>query len=285
MARRRVYCKDKTQACVNASAIMIGHGLAELFKGFAMFLPRRRAPLLAPMLAIALGACGSAPGNEDAVADELDNTLAATNESSPANDPALKSALRDQIMVDPALVQQANADVVRPPAQPASGMLPRDDIAARKGPAERDSLRAAPAPGPCPQCAAARRTLTLGALAESQHFAATCSGNVTYSAGWANRLPAVAPLYPDARVIEAAGADGKGCALRVVNFSSAAPLQRLLDWYYTKSADAGVAAQHGMDGSDHVLAGTTRGKGALFVMLRSRKGGGTEVDLMADGGN
>ncbi len=264
---------------------MIGHGITELSKGFAMFLPRRLAPLLAPMLAITLGACGAAPGNDSAASDELDNMLAATNQSAPASDPALISALRDQIMVDPALVQQANADVVRPPRQPASGMLPPDDIAARKGPAERDDLRAAPAPGPCPQCAAARRTLTLGALAESQHFAVTCSRNVSYSAVWANRLPAAAPLYPDARVIEAAGADGKGCALRIVNFASAAPLQRLLDWYFTKAGDAGIAAQHGLDGTDHVLAGTAPGKGALFVMLRPRKGGGTEVDLMADGAN
>lgn len=86
-------------------------------------------------------------------------------------------------------------------------------------------------------------------------------------------------------MIEAAGADGKGCALRIVNFVSAAPLQRLLDWYYTKAGDAGLSAQHGMDGRDHVLAASVSGKGALFVMLRPRNGGGTEVDLIADGGN
>ncbi|MBS0284640.1 MAG: hypothetical protein JSS15_09500 [Proteobacteria bacterium] len=252
---------------------MIGHGVPVMI----------RTPL-ALLLAIVLAACGGAPGNEASGADDLDNTLAATNEASAANDPALRGALRDQIMVDPALVQQANADTVRPPAQPASGALPPDDIAARREPAEKDDLRRAPPPGPCPQCTAARRALTLGALAESQGAPATCVANVAYSAGWANRLPAATPLYPDARVIEAAGADGKGCALRIVNFASAAPLQRLLDWYFTKAGDAGIAAQHGIDGNDHVLAGAARGKGAFFVMLRPRKGGGTEVDLMTDAG-
>ncbi|MFW2853596.1 hypothetical protein ACM61V_17080 [Sphingomonas sp. TX0543] len=249
-----------------------------------MIEPRHLAKFLAPLLAITLAACGDSR-SDTGNADELDNMLAATNEASAANDPALRTALRDPIMVDPALVQQANADVVRPPAQPASGALPPDDIAARGGPAERDRLRPAPAPGPCPQCAAARRALTLGALAEGQHATGDCVAKVRYSAVWANRLPPATPLYPDARVIEAAGADGNGCALRIVNFASGASLQRLLAWYYTKAGDAGLSAQHGMDGADHVLAASTPGKGALFVMFRPRAGGGTEVDLIADRGN
>ncbi|MFT3978135.1 MAG: hypothetical protein QM688_13635, partial [Sphingomonas bacterium] len=120
---------------------------------------------LALSLAVALAACGGAPEKQASVP---------ANDAGALRDPALASALRDQIMVDPALVQQANADAVRPPVQPASGALPPDDIAARGEPAEKDKVRPAPPPGRCPQCTAARRALTLGALAESQGFAATC---------------------------------------------------------------------------------------------------------------
>lgn len=246
--------------------------------------------LLLSALAFTLPGCGKTP---DEVASLAPAAIASgTAASSPATDPALTAALRDQIMVDPALVQQANADTVRPPTQPLSGAVPPVDIAAaaHAQPAllaspPGEPLRAAPAAvGTCRQCAIARQSLTLGALAEAQGGrAGQCAANVDYSAGWANRLPRGTPLYPDARVTEAAGADGRGCALRVVSFSSAAPLQRLLDWYYTKASGAGYTAEHHADGAEHVLAGNRRGA-TFMATLRARQDGGTDVDLMADGG-
>lgn len=242
----------------------------------------RWTPTIAAML---ISACGGGPDNQAAAIDDLDNQLTA-NAADPARDPALRSALRDQIMVDPALVQQANDGAVRPPPQPASGALPPDDIATRKGAVENAALRSAPAAtADCRECAAARRSLTLGALAEAQGTRGDCAANIGYSNDWANRLPRGVTLYPDARVLEAAGADGRGCALRVVSFASAAPMQRLLDWYNTKAGDAGYVAQHKVDGAEHAIAGTKRdGAGAFMAIMRPRKGGGTQVDLMADGG-
>lgn len=249
---------------------------------------RSALPLL---LAAALIGCGPAaePGNNAQDVAMLDAALTGNVQAS-AGDPALTAALRDQIMVDPALVQQANDDVVRPPTMPQSGAVPPDGIAAAVKPAgmaaDTGMLRSAPAPSAtCRQCAVARQSLTLGALAEKQGGrAGQCAANVAYSATWANRLPAAVPLYPDARVAEAAGADGNGCALRIVSFASMAPMQRLLDWYYTKASAAGYTAEHGMDGAEHVLAGTRPAGGAFLLVLRKRADGGTEADLMADGG-
>ena len=233
------------------------------------------------LVSLAAG-CGKAPTDEAALAD-LDNTLAQANGAASAVDPALQSTLKDQIMVDPALVQQANADTVRPPAQPVSGAVPPDGVADAARKEETDTVRPAPpASGDCKQCAAARRALTLGALASSQGASPRCANNVAYSNDWANRLPAGVPLYPDARVTEAAGADGEGCALRVVSFTSAAPMQRLLDWYFTRTTDAGYRAGHQAEGKEHVLAGTKRGA-AFMVIINPGKNGGTQVDLMADG--
>ncbi len=232
--------------------------------------------------AFLLAGCGSAP-DDNADLNTLDSELTQGNATSAAADPALKSALRDQIMVDPALTQQANADTIRPPSQPVTGGVPPE--VAAFGAAENDSVRSAPAAsGSCPQCAAARQSLTLGALAERQGGrAGQCATNVSYSAAWANRLPKSVPLYPGARVAEAAGADRPGCALRVVSFSTGAPMQRLLDWYYTMTTDTGFSAQHSAEGDQHVLAGTKAGA-AFLVTMKSRGDGGTDVDLMADGG-
>jgi hypothetical protein len=243
----------------------------------------RHARLLLVLAPLALAACGGggepAPGNDLAA---LDRELTQANVTAAA-DPALRSALQDQIMVDPALTQQANADVIRPPAQPRSGGVP---VAAAPVAASVEAkvgqLRSAPAPTPgCPQCAAARRALTLGALAGAQG-GGRCAANVAYSAQWANRLPGAVPLYPDAQVVEAAGADGAGCRLRVVTFTSAASVQRLLDFYYTRTSAGGFTAQHRAEGDEHVIAGTKAG-GAFLAIVRPRAGGGSEVDLMADG--
>lgn len=233
-------------------------------------------------LAFALAACGGAE-QKDTDLDRLDRELGAVNTASPAADPALRSALKDQIMVDPALTRMANGDAVRPPPQPLSGAVPPDEPASGK-PAETATLKSAPAPGECQQCAAARKAMTLGALAASQGGrGGGCAGAIGYSAAWANKLPASVPLYPDAAVSEAAGADGAGCRLRVVSFVSGAPMGRLLDWYYTKAAGAGFAAQHGVEGAEHTLAGTKPGA-AFLVTMKPAGNGGTAVDLMADGG-
>ena len=235
--------------------------------------------------ALLAASCGPGPNEPTSAASSADQQELA-NGTDPVSgadrDPALEAALRDQIMVDPKLVQQANADALRPPLQPESLALPPEDVADAAHKPVAGQLRPAPAASPdCPQCAAARRALTLGALAASQGTSADCVQRTAYSADWANRLPADVPLYPDARVLEAAGADGQGCALRVVSFISAAPLQRLLDWYYTRTADAGYRAGHGTEAEEHVLAGTRR-SAAFMLRLRPRPGGGTNVDLMVD---
>ncbi len=241
-------------------------------------MARRAWPLL---IAALLAACGHKSDQGQRIAS-LDEELTGANANSPANDPAVKAALHDQIMVDPELIQQSNAGAVRPPPQPVAAPLPSPDIAARAGPAEAETLRHAPPAGLCPQCTAARQVITLGALAQQTGAPATCTAAVSYSATWSTRLPADVPLYPDARVTEAAGADGRGCALRVVSFRSSAPAARVLDWYYTRTSKAGYSAQHGAEGAEQMLGGTKPG-GAFLVTLRPRSDG-TDVDLMVDAG-
>ena len=151
----------------------------------------RRAPwMLILTLPIALAACG--PRQPDRNLDSLDNELIDGNATGNTRDPALMSALQDQIMVDPTLAAQANQDAVRPPAQPYSGAVPPDGIAAGRdgtavtGATTSEKLKSTPAPGAaCPGCKTARESLTLGALAARQKDGAACAAKVRYSSRWA----------------------------------------------------------------------------------------------------
>lgn len=237
--------------------------------------------LLMLALPLALAACGS-KGSLGDVSD---------SDSGNAADPALTSALQDQIMVDPQLGRQANGDAVRPPAQPYSGGVPNDAVAANGDKVDNGQLLKTPAPTQadksCTQCAAARESVTLGGLASRQKDSRTsqCASSLQYAAGWAQRLPRDLPLYPQARVTEAAGSTAGQCQLRVVSFSSARPMQEMLDWYYTRAIRAGYSSEHQVDGQEHILGGTRDKDGGAYVLfLTTRPDGGTDIDMVANNG-
>lgn len=230
-----------------------------------------------------LAACGRQPDTQQDL-DSLDRELTDANSAGNRRDPTVAQALHDQIMVDPTLAQQSNANAVRPPARPDDGAVPPD--LARPDPVDARTLRHAPtAGGDCPDCKARTGALTLGALAARQRGrTADCAGAVSYSAGWANRLPADLPLYPDARVTEAAGNNLGGCRLRVVSFASSAAATKVIDWYYTRATAARYSAEHRAQGSLHVVGGT-RGDDAYVVYVTPRQGGGADVDLVSNAGS
>lgn len=243
-------------------------------------MARSRIFHMSLILPLALAGCGGS-----------DSVTNADQAAGNAADPALASALQDQIMVDPQLGRQANSDAVRPPAQPYSGAVPDDAVAANTDKVNMEGLMKAPAPvqagKDCPQCTAARESVTLGGLAARQKDKRTsqCAGSLIYSAGWANRLPADLPLFPQARVTEAAGSEAGKCALRVVSFSASQPIEAMLDWYYTKAVKAGYSSEHQLDGKDHILGGTRDRDGGAYVLFMTARGdGGTDIDMVANNG-
>ncbi|MBX9813759.1 MAG: hypothetical protein A4S12_12320 [Proteobacteria bacterium SG_bin5] len=241
----------------------------------------RAWPILSLVL---LAACGG-PDEATRNLDSLDAELADGNAQGNVRDPALTASLRDQIMVDPNLTGQSNRDAVRPARQPYSAPLPADKPVRRMTGETGSSELARSAPPPaknCPACAARREAMTLAGLAERRGGGA-CARGVRYSARWATLLPADLPLYPDARVIEAAGNAQGNCQLRIVNFASGANVQALIDYYYTKATAAGYSAEHQADGDDHVLAGA-RGDAAYALFVTARADGGAEADLVVNNG-
>lgn len=244
----------------------------------------RRAEKFAIFLApFALAACGD--GNTQQNVDALDDEIAGNSA-----DPALMGALQDQIMVDPQLAQQSNKDAIRPPSQPYSAPLPAETVAAAKAAMPKaGELLKAPAPsGKSDLVASQEQSITLGALAARQKNPRTaqCARQLNYSASWAARLPAAMPLHPQARIVEAAGAQNANCALRVVTFSTPQPLQTMIDWYYTRAVKGGYTSEHQMKDGQHVLGGTRpRDDSAYVVFLSARADGGTDLDLIASGGS
>lgn len=204
-------------------------------------------------------------------------------------DPAITGALGDQIMVDPDLVGQNEAN------SGISGMaalgveIPVEDrgpeaIAAAKAEAARlagGMVRAAPVALSGGSEALAHAAVTAGEAARA--LDPGCAGQVEYGFGWAARLPAAFAVYPRAATQEAAGTDARGCGLRVVNFQTPVLAGDVIDYYATRLQAAGFRIQHRLDGSDDVLKGRKSGS-AFEIRARKLDGGMTEVDLVVKGG-
>jgi hypothetical protein len=188
--------------------------------------------------ALALAACGS---GSDANLAALDNELLSGNGA----DPAVTSALEDQILSDPNLSQQSGANGARPPERPIQAQYPAGGASGRE-----------------PMSA--------------------CGVPFRYGAEWAGRLPADFPAYPGGRVTEAAGADRDDCHQRVVTFTTADPHNRVLEHYRSAAARAGFSAEQQARGGDQVLAGT-RGEAAYYLIVTPGRAG-SEVALIVNNG-
>lgn len=232
--------------------------------------------LAAPVLLLA--ACGQ--GEEEQLA--------------PAEgDPALSSALGDEIMVDPDLAgaNQGNSALA---AGSATGGLPPQELSREAVSAARaaavnlvggpSGMKKAPAArevgGALPKDAA----LSAAAIAAaSPGGAGNCADKAEYTMAWADRLPAAFPVYPRGAVQEAAGTDEGSCALRVVNYQTGVPLDEVIDFYFSSASKAGYSAQRVRDGGDDVLGGV-KGSASYVVYVRRLPSGATEVDLVTSGG-
>lgn len=204
---------------------------------------------------LALAACGQG---------SVANNALALNDA----DPALTSALEDQIATDPNLAQQAHRLAVRPPETPTRAEYPLAG-----DPAQIRRLSA----GNGPEGAAPGRAGGCSARGAAPDF--------RYGMEWANRLPPAFPPYPGGRVTEAAGQDSGECRVRVVTFRTADPYQRVIDWYQQRAVQAGFSAEHQARGSDHVLGGVNQGSNGAYYIIVTPVRGGSEVALIVNNGS
>ena len=206
--------------------------------------------LTAASAALALAACGQG---------SVANNTTAFNDA----DPALRSAIEDQILTDPNLNQQSNRLAVRPPDLPVRAEYPPMDPRPELRRASGGTVPAGPAP-------------TRGGCGAGQ------ADSFRYGMEWADRLPAAFPAYPGGRVTEAAGQESGECRVRVVTFRTADPWQRVLDWYRERAVRAGYSAEHQSRGRDHVLGGVNQT--AAYYLIVTPVEGGSEVAFIVNQG-
>ncbi|MEA3032363.1 MAG: hypothetical protein QOH86_379, partial [Sphingomonadales bacterium] len=144
---------------------------------------------LAAFAALALAGCNRG-------GDETNNIAAIDNQLT-GNEAALSNALAAEIGVDANLANQSGGK--------GGGTQPQPQPQPQ------------PAPQPQPQPAPAP---SHNAVADAP-AGCTVNGGVDRGPSWADRLPETFPVYPGARLIEAAGRDAGDCRVRVVTFASA----------------------------------------------------------------
>lgn len=199
--------------------------------------------------ALALAACDRG-GGEDNLADLANDA-----------DPAVTSALNDQILVDENLATQSNKNAARPSPTPAGAPYPAPEAtASAEGKAPNPPAALAGPKG----CSDPRR--------------------FDYNMAWANKLSPNFPVYPGGKVAEAAANNSGGCSTRVVTFATADHWQRVLDWYHTKAVRAGYSSEHQLREGDHILAGSNEGDKGAFYLIVTPKPKGSEVALIANNG-
>jgi hypothetical protein len=205
-----------------------------------------------------LPACSSQP--EQANLAQIDNQIAAAD-----IDPAVTSAIEDEILVDPALVQQANSNTVRQPERPLTAPYPVEQTGRAGAPMQQASA-ASDGGGP------------------DAPVAGGCGVPFQYGAEWAERLPPEFPAYPGGRVTEAAGSDRGACRVRVVTFATDHAFAQVLDWYRGIATRAGFDAEHEVRGADHVLGGINPRSDGAYLVIVTPQANGSKVALIVNNG-
>lgn len=222
-----------------------------------------RASAFAGLLALA--ACGSGTDNN---LSALDNELLGNGA-----DPALTSALEDQILVDPNLVQQAQPNSARPPEGPVQAQYPGPEAPAG---GQLAASGGATRPGGTRVQSATARTIG--------QEAGGCGAALSYGPEWAGRLPAEFPAYPGGRITEAAGSTAGDCRLRVVTFTTGDPHNRVLEYYRSRATRAGFDAEVERRGEDLLLGGVNQRTDGAYVVIVTPRRNGTEVALVVNNG-
>lgn len=228
--------------------------------------------LLFPMM---LAACSSEPDEPVLV---------------PERDPIVTQALNDQILVDPDLVGQNEANAALtggtdhsvPPVVNTREAVER----ARQDAADLvggfSNLRPLPEAGepgdPLPLAA----QYSAGELAKAAGVTGACADGMGYTAMWAAKMPEALPVYPRGNTIEAAGNDSAKCSVRVVRFLTPVSREDVLSFYAARAKSAKIPASYRTIGAVQALEGT-KGRKRYSIYAHRRPSGISEVALVTDG--
>ncbi len=243
--------------------------------------------LLLPLLCL-MPACSDAPDKS-----------AAPDTAAIATDPVIARALHDPLMSDPDLASrnEANAALGAPDshALPVIAATSADASAAREamrlellatgpipdlppvqGEEDEDDENDTPAPPPLPPLGPMARPADLLAALGAP---ATCARRLKEDFALAASLPAAAALPPQGMVMQAGGADGAGCRIRIIRYASAAPLADVLQYHFARAKRAGLSGRRQAAPAAMIIAD---GKGGERLVVEARRAahGMTGVTLL-----
>lgn len=228
---------------------------------------RRAVPLC--LCLVLAAACADAGAERDALpADPL------------GQDPVIARALHDPLMTDPDLAarNEATALVALAPAQ----ALPLFTATAAERREARAALRlelleAGPIPD-LPPAQGASGPAPLGPEAGPQALLAavgaprTCAARLEEDFARAAALPRAAAIPRLAMVVQAGGAEGGPCALRIVRYQIRAAPEDVLLYHYASARRAGLRAER-KGAAGGIIAATGPGGERLAVHVREGAGG------------
>ena len=208
-----------------------------------------------------------------------------------ATDPVIARALHDPLMSDPDLASRNEANAMLGGAD--SSALP---VFAATPEAAREAREAARIElledGPIPDLPLARTQArgkvpmkALGPMASAADLLAalgapaSCAKRLKEDFALAADLPPVAALPPMAMVVQAGGADGGGCGVRIIRYDTAAAPEDVLQYHYVRARRAGLSAERYAAPEDGIVGKGARGE-TLVVQLREGAQGLTAVELL-----
>lgn len=208
----------------------------------------------------------------------------------PERDPLAAQALGEQIMVDPDLSRQNEANAALTGGSdhslPPIVSSPEAIAAARQEAADlvggMANLRP---PGQPERADAPLPDATLYAvteLAKLTRGTAACADRATFTAAWAASMPKALPIYPRGNTIEAAGSDSGNCRLRAVRFLTPVSREDVLAFYTAMARNSAIATSYRRAGDTDVLAGE-QAQRRFAVYVRTGASGLSEVGLVTSG--
>lgn len=204
-----------------------------------------------------------------------------------ARDPVVARALHDPLLTDPDLASRNEANaaisfidsaalpVMAPQPAEARKMVEVMRIDLLEGGPLTDLPAAEAGPGGAVLGPTSDPADLLGAVDAPAECAATLREDFALAAS----LPPVAMIPPRAMVMQAGGTDAPGCGVRIVRYATAAPVEDVLHYHYTRAARAGLAPRRFAKPADSMAAGFQGGE-RIVVHLRRTPQGLTGVTLV-----
>lgn len=223
--------------------------------------------------ALLLGACGGDAGDPAAALPAIP-------------DPLVARTLNDPLMVDPDLAyrNEANAalairhDHALPPIVATS-----EGAEAAREAARGELLDAGPISDlPLPTTGSPGAALALG-MSASDIIAASgapsgCKGKLAEGLVWAARMPDPARVMPHGMAMQAAGADGPECNLRIVRYITPVRIEEALEYHFNRANRAGMSARRFKQPED--ILDAARGAEHVRIHARPGPGGTSAVDII-----